>query len=214
MPKTMKAPAVGTSSKAMCRRNSSGVRHTPDGPLTCTAATSLAPQSFSTCSTRTPNGIFVESRPRAIAGHGKDLRAGRVLRAASGEHPTAMQRDLGRLGERLDIVDHRRLAEIAHRHREGRPNARLARLALEQFDQRQFFAADVGAGAEMNLDVEIESLRPADASAQAGGRVASRRASPQAVPGDSGTRRADREARASPRRRSPAIAMPSNTRSA
>src|SRR5208283_1489939 len=43
--KIMKAPAVGTSSKAICRRNSSGVRQTPDGPLTCTAATSPAPQS-------------------------------------------------------------------------------------------------------------------------------------------------------------------------
>ena len=47
---------VGTSSKAMGRRNSSGVRQTPEGPLICTAATSAAPQSLSTCSTRTPKG--------------------------------------------------------------------------------------------------------------------------------------------------------------
>ncbi len=43
--KTMNAPAVGTSSKAMRRPNSNADRHTPDGPPTCTACVSRAPQS-------------------------------------------------------------------------------------------------------------------------------------------------------------------------
>ena len=91
---------------------------------------------------------------------------GGMPRAVAGEQPSAVQRDVGRIGQRLDVVDDRRLAEIADRHREGRADARLARLALEQFDQRQFLAANVGARAEMDLDVEVEALRAADARAE------------------------------------------------
>jgi hypothetical protein len=91
--------------------------------------------------------VFVKPRPRAIAGYRQNLGARRVPRAAPGEHPAAVERDLGRLREGLDIVDNRRLAEIADRHWERRANARLARLAFERFDQRRFLAADVGARA-------------------------------------------------------------------
>src|SRR5208282_5879564 len=68
--------------------------------------------------------------------------------------------------QRLDVVDDCRLAEIADRHRERRANARLARLALERFDESGFLAADVGARAEMDFDVEVEALRAADARAE------------------------------------------------
>ena len=54
-PKTMNAPAVGTSSKAMRRLNSSGVTRTPDAPPICTALTAFAPQSSSTRAMVTPN---------------------------------------------------------------------------------------------------------------------------------------------------------------
>ncbi len=53
---TMKEPAVGTSSKAMRRPNSVSSRQTPDGPLTCTARVSTAPQSSITSCTVTPKG--------------------------------------------------------------------------------------------------------------------------------------------------------------
>ena len=42
----------------------------------------------------------------------------------------------------------------------------LPALALERLDQRRFFTADVGARPEMDRDVEVESLRPADAGAE------------------------------------------------
>src|SRR5487761_2024215 len=53
---TMKAPAVGISSKAMQRSNSAAARQIPDGPLTCTAWVLLAPQASSTSRTLTPKG--------------------------------------------------------------------------------------------------------------------------------------------------------------
>ena len=53
---TMKAPAVGTSSNAMRRPNSKADRHTPDGPPTCTACVSRAPQSSRMRPMRVPNG--------------------------------------------------------------------------------------------------------------------------------------------------------------
>src|SRR5512135_212181 len=54
--KTMNAPPVSMSSKAMRRPNSSWPMHLPDGPPTCTAMALRAPQSSSTCCTVTPNG--------------------------------------------------------------------------------------------------------------------------------------------------------------
>ena len=53
---TMKAPAVGTSSKAMRRPNSKADMHAPEGPPTCTACVSRAPQSSRMRLMRVPNG--------------------------------------------------------------------------------------------------------------------------------------------------------------
>ena len=54
--KTMKAPAVARSSKAMRRSNSRKEMQVPDGPETCTAWASSAPQSMRICRTVTPKG--------------------------------------------------------------------------------------------------------------------------------------------------------------
>ena len=110
--------------------------------------------------------VFVEPGPRAIARHRQDLGARRAPRSAPGERATAIERNFGRLRERLDVVDHRRLAEIADGHRERRSNARLAGLAFERLDQRRFLAADIGARPEMDIDVEVETLRSAYAGAE------------------------------------------------
>ena len=50
--------------------------------------------------------------------------------------------------------------------REGRTDARASRLAFERFDQRRFLAADIGAGAEMDRDVEVKILDAADSFAE------------------------------------------------
>ena len=55
----------------------------------------------------------------------------------------------------LDIVDRRRAAVEARARREWRLQPRLALLALEAFEHRRFFAADVGAGAAVDEQVEV-----------------------------------------------------------
>src|SRR6185312_2240630 len=54
-----------------------------------------------------------------------------------------------------DIVHRRRAAIETHRGRERRLQARLALLALEALEQRRLLAADIGAGAAMEIELEI-----------------------------------------------------------
>lgn len=65
-----------------------------------------------------------------------------------------MRRDRRGGGEGLDVIHECRLVEEAAGDGEGRAVARDAALALERLDERRFLAADVGAGAQMNLDIE------------------------------------------------------------
>jgi hypothetical protein len=75
-----------------------------------------------------------------------------------GRRPARGQ-DVGRLRQRLDVVDGGGLAEETVRHREGRLDARKAALALDGLEERRLFAADVGAGrrCESPLDAEAAS---------------------------------------------------------
>ncbi len=78
-------------------------------------------------------------------------------RPIAGEPGRAAPQDVGRDRDRFDIVDGGRAAVQADIGREWRLQPRLALLALEAFEQRGLLAADIGAGAVG--DVEIE--RPA-----------------------------------------------------
>jgi hypothetical protein len=80
----------------------------------------------------------------------------------------AVEGDQTGLGQGLDVVHHRRLAQVAAGDREGRADARPARLAFQRFDQGGFLAADIGAGAEVDLDVEVEALAEDVFAQQAG----------------------------------------------
>src|SRR3954451_21487591 len=79
-----------------------------------------------------------------------------VLRPAHGGEPggTAPQ-DGRRDRDRFDVVDRGRTAIEADCRREWRLQARLALLALEALQQPGFLAADVGAGAAMQVDLVI-----------------------------------------------------------
>ena len=59
------------------------------------------------------------------------------------------------IGERLDVVDQRRPAVEALDRRERRLQARVAALALERVEQRRLLAADVGAGAAVDDQLEV-----------------------------------------------------------
>ena len=93
-----------------------------------------------------------------VAGDVEQLGAGVVGAADAGEPGAAAAQDLGDDGDRLDVVDGRRVAVDAHRRRERRLQPRLALLALERLHQRGLFAADVGAGAVVDDDVEVPAV--------------------------------------------------------
>jgi hypothetical protein len=78
-----------------------------------------------------------------------------IVRTADRREPgrTAPQ-DIRRHRDRLDIVDRGRAAIEAHIRRERRLQPRLALLALEALQQRGFLAADIGAGAVVDIEVE------------------------------------------------------------
>ena len=54
------------------------------------------------------------------------------------------------------IVDDCGLAEIAMSHRKWRPIARYSALAFHRFEQRGFFAADVGSRPYYDFYIKIE----------------------------------------------------------
>ena len=84
-----------------------------------------------------------------------------LLGADLGERRAALEHDRQHVDERLDVVDHRRLPEQALDDRERRLVARLAAVALDRAEDRGLLAADVGAGALAQLDVEGEAVRRA-----------------------------------------------------
>ena len=71
---------------------------------------------------------------------------------------------VGRGGDRFDVVDRRRGAVEPHAGRERRLHPRHPLLALERLEHRGFFAADVGARAVMDIEVERPAVDvvPAD----------------------------------------------------
>src|SRR5690349_8205348 len=79
-----------------------------------------------------------------------------VLRIADAREPFRATAEDGRDdGDGLHIVDRGRAAIEARAGRKWRLQPRLALLALEAFKHRRFFAADVGAGAAVDEQVEV-----------------------------------------------------------
>src|SRR5262249_8000186 len=96
----------------------------------------------------------IQFRPVA-AGVARVLRVGR--HADRLEPLVALVDDVRHAGERLDVVDDRRLAEGALDGGKGRFDARPGALAFETLDQAGLLAADVGAGATVEVYVEVEA---------------------------------------------------------
>ena len=109
-----------------------------------------------------PNGDFVDARAARRGRRGRRAScpvdsAVPIARVTPRRPPSTIERHVH---QRLDVVDHGRLAEQARLRRERRLVARLAAVALDRVEQRRLFAADVGAGAAAELDVEARSPRP------------------------------------------------------
>ena len=141
-----------------------------------------------------------QRRPEFDLVRARAARRGRTGRRASARsRPPAPIRGVGLaahlederdVGQRLDVVHDGRLAEQPDLDRERRLVARLAALALDRLEEGRLLAADVGAGAAAELDVEGE------ARAEDVGRGGRRRARPRSrgsrVPPPPGTRRGGR----------------------
>jgi hypothetical protein len=104
-------------------------------------------------------GVFVDPRVEAVAADAEQLGAVAALRAHVVEPLRALVENARGMAEGLHIVDHGRIAEIAPIDREGRAGLRFARQPFAGTDQGAFLAADIGAGAHLDTDIEIE---PAD----------------------------------------------------
>src|SRR5207245_3556051 len=95
----------------------------------------------------------------------EQLRTGRLAGADGGERRAAFEGDVEDVDQCFNIVDGGRLAEETRLHRERRLVARLAAFPFDRIEQGGLLAADVGAGAATDLDVEAQPL-PQDVVAE------------------------------------------------
>src|SRR5262249_32831915 len=100
-------------------------------------------------------GDVVELRPVA-AGVSGVLRVGR--HADRLEPVDAAIQNVRDAGQRLDVIDDRRLAERPFDSRERRLDAWPGPLAFQALDQAGLFTAYIGAGATVQIDIEIEAF--------------------------------------------------------
>lgn len=90
-----------------------------------------------------------------VAGDAEEFRAGVALAAEGVEPVRPAPDDGGSDGDGLDVRHGAGAAEEADSGREGGLEAGFTGLALEGLDQRGFFAADVGAHAAVQVDIEV-----------------------------------------------------------
>ena len=102
--------------------------------------------------------LFDVAGPLDMAGDAEQLGADIVGPADAGEPGRTAAQDVGATAIDFDVVHRGRAAVEAHIGRERRLQPRLALLALEAFEQRGFFAADIGAGAVVYIDVERRAV--------------------------------------------------------
>ena len=91
-----------------------------------------------------------------VAAQAHDARAGVVRRAELGVFRRAHLHDVLHMAERLDVVDDGRAHPEAENRREiRRLDARIRTLAFQRFNEAGLFAADVGACAAMNVNLDV-----------------------------------------------------------
>src|SRR5579863_2279603 len=118
------------------------------------AAANAAAMLLDQFAERNAHRFFDVAGPLDMTGYAKQLGADVVRPANGGKPRRPAPQDIRRHRNRLDIVDGGRTAEQTDIGREWRLQPRLALLAFEAFEQRGLFAADIGAGAVRNVEVE------------------------------------------------------------
>ena len=107
---------------------------------------------------RDAHGVFHDAGRVDVAGDAVKLGADIVGAADAGEPAGAATQDVRRHRDRLDVVHGGRAAIQADIGRERRLQARLALLAFQAFEQRGFLAADIGASAVGDIELEREAV--------------------------------------------------------
>ena len=95
-----------------------------------------------------------------VAAQGEDLGALALLGAGRREPLGALHDDRVDVGVGLDVVEHAGLAPEALDRRKRRARARLAAVALDRGHEGGLLAADEGAGAHADLEIERRSPSP------------------------------------------------------
>ena len=105
---------------------------------------------------RRAHGNFDKAGVVDLTGKSEDLGTLRSLGTDLAEPLGALVDDNGDIGERFDVVDDRRAAPETLDRRERRTGLRHTAVTLDRLEKSRLFAADERAGAEAELDVEVE----------------------------------------------------------
>src|SRR5690606_28026334 len=92
-----------------------------------------------------------------VPGNGKLRSAPRTFGAETGKPGRAVTDDCRHAGEALGVVDGRRASIQAEVRRERRLESRHAYFAFQRLEQSGFLAADVSAGADKRIDVDVDA---------------------------------------------------------
>ena len=103
-----------------------------------------------------PDGHLHQAGVLDGAAQREDLGALALLGAGAGEPLRSPEDDGGDVGERLHVVEHAGLVPETLDRRERRPRTGLAALALDGAHEGGLLAADEGARAHADLEVELE----------------------------------------------------------
>ena len=152
------APAAPSKSSgtSMCSAVNSGVDDPPGVQNFSGIPSFIPPASSSSSRSVVPSRRLVLAGARDVPGQRVDLRAGALLAAHRPEPRAAALHDRRDRGDGLDVVDHGRRGVEARRGRERRLEPRLPAAALQRVEQRRLLAADVGTGAGVHDDVQVE----------------------------------------------------------
>ena len=206
------APAARVPSKVSGMSSWSGPTKAPAAPPSSTACRRAAAADAAGQVEQLPQGDaegrLVDAGALDVAGEAEELGAGRALGADGGEGLPPLDHDGEHVDQGLDVVDHRRLAEQAGLGGERRLVARLAAAPLQRVHQRRLLAADVGAGAAPQLDVEAHAVAE-DVVAEEAAVAAALRWRSRSAPGPADTRRAGRGSPCSQPVAKPAIVIAS-----
>ena len=130
--------------------------------LSAEGTPNLAPFSYFMAGGANPPSVVI-SPLTDRTGQTDQLRAWRVCGSDRAKPIGAIQDDIGQVGQRFDVVDHRRTRLQTRNCRKWRPRERLGTLSMYRIDQRRLFAKDVATAAEPHLDGQVDDAQLAGA---------------------------------------------------